>query len=214
MTLVEQLKDIHRRCMHVQHPNGMEIYAILFHELMPLIEEHKPFANACDKIESFGTVRRCLKDESYRLLWLNNPDPVFLGSAKTDVGKVCEELMNIAKKLPKTDKSALRVGRPYKLKFDRAGSAFHFGEKLCEIPRNSKMARLCQKVLNDDVEIGEDFSWDEIYEYVYDVHSTDNDDWRKLDLLVRRLNKKLDTQGLPECLKFGGGRGGKVTRVQ
>ncbi|OIO53259.1 hypothetical protein AUJ46_05275 [Candidatus Peregrinibacteria bacterium CG1_02_54_53] len=88
-------------------------------------------------------------------------------------------------------------------------------KKRLSIIKNSKRARLCEQLFGGGVEIGDELLWDEVYQRVYGEMKKDDDDWRDVDGLVRRLNVAAARQGLLHpILMFSGGRDGVVRRIR
>lgn len=214
MTVLEALKDIHRRCAFVKHPNGLEIYAIYFHDLLPIIEANKILSNAWKKDEGFRSVRERLEMESHRLLWLNNPNSVYLGAFKTDLDVALKQLVEIASKNGLNDKKGetIKLGAPSKYTFD--GTFLWLGKtSKCKIPANTFMASLCRIFFRKEAKKVLSIPWEEVYEFAKGVPSKSNEDYKQIGQWVIGLNKKLAKENMPKALSFSGGMDGQVTKI-
>ena len=220
MTLTEQLEDIHHRAMQVKPP-AMELYALLLYELMPLIRSSKNLselfqAQIDGEKTSYLSVNACMEDEEYRMSILNGGDAQMLGFFLNAVDEVCRQMITFSD-IPEEAKTISRVGRPSSLTFNDKTGVFHYGKKpnkhSCIITPNTRMFILSQKMMHLSVQLGDSKSWVDLYEDIYGVEPTTNEDWKKIDQLVRLVNRKLSIAHIPAALKFAGGSKGFIARV-
>lgn len=218
MILVEQLKDIYRRCMQVKPENAMEIYSILGNQLRPLIQEYKPLADlfyekARDERTGFWSIHKCLEDKIFRSQWLDNPDPVIFSNLQAEISNACIQMISFVESIPVTSKR----GRSPSLTFDAKNGIYEYGQRpmraSCKIPPKSKMFILSQKMMHPLVQVGDSKSWIDLFEDMYGVEPSANDDYKKIDQQVRLLAKNLGKKNIPCPLKFEGGRQGMVIRI-
>ncbi|MFA5800053.1 MAG: hypothetical protein WC840_03790 [Candidatus Peribacteraceae bacterium] len=104
------------------------------------------------------------------------------------------------------------LGRPKEAKLQ--SDHIIWDGKMLKISNNSMRARFCEKMFNHETKVGHRYAWDELYECIYSTESSDPDNWRKIDSMVRTLNEAAKKIGMPQLLKFTGGRSGEVERLR
>lgn len=116
-----------------------------------------------------------------------------------------------ARSLPESPKP--KIGKTARIKYSK-GTISIKGESL-KIKRNQTLSKVCQKMFNSDIRVGQLISWVDLYQYVYDEEPERNTDWKKLNSIIDRINKRISAKwGIEKVLRIAGGKSAQITRLR
>ncbi len=227
---IDGLRDVHKKLMGVSRP-GMEIYGILVQDFWPLIQSNSElhdefimrleFEQEADaflpedvilKVESFKCVSALLKDAEYRISNLMERDEFF--RSQQFISDVCLEMISFANSIMKNradfEKKKRGRGRPKQTKFERG--YIIAGDARVRIRGNVPVTRLCKKLF--ELPLGQTIHWVDLYQHIYEVHDVaDEKGWRKIRLIIGRVNENMKQHGKGDIFEFEGVESGKVLRL-
>lgn len=229
---IGDLKDIHRKLMSIREA-GMETYAILVHEFLPLLTSSDALKNEFDrrvhfeedpqafvpedkiyKTFSFKFVSQLLDDEDFRLQHLMDHEEFIL--AQQRISDVLLESIIIAQservKTKVTVNTKKKAGKPSHVKH-KDGHIYLDGTRLNN-RKNPRVVRIYEKLFGGSVAVGGSIDAGELYNYAYDTYPTSPKEWDKLYSVLHRLNTKAHKLGSGNIVDIDLSAAQKVTRLR
>lgn len=209
---------------------GMETYAILTNDLLPLLESNPSLkqefqrraefeqnpndfvaVDLLDKTSSFKFVSDLLKDSDHRLSNLIDREEFF--RAQQFISDVCLELISFVDSSSQTNAHAKKnkrgKGRPKESQFKNGNIVTSMAT--VKIRSNPPVTRLCERMFG--MPIGKPIHWIDLYALVYEETESPRDGWRKIRAIIQRVNENMIIEGEKPIFGFDGVESGKITRL-